>query len=112
MAQTLQLLKSGNVTMDALGGGAIVLGPERGQEYWTITRIAVQNTSAAQSQCAIYRDVISTQTLLFGSRAGNQDVASGDPPLELQPSSRIIVAWTDATPGAVGTVVLEGKLTR
>lgn len=112
MTQILQLLKSGNVTLDASGAGTTVLGPERGGESWTVDRIAVQCTSADQTDCAIYRDVISTQTELFGSRSGNQDVATGTPPLEIAPSSRIIVAWSGGTPGAIATVVLEGKLRR
>lgn len=109
---TLQLLKSGNVALDATGTGTLVFGPERGGERWTLSRIAVQCASASQTECKIYRDVISAQTMLFGSRSGNQDVASGDPPMELQPSSRFIVEWTGGTPGAVATAVLEGTLTR
>lgn len=110
--QTLHLLKSGNVVLDALGGGSVIVGPERALEYWTVTRIAVQCASANQTACAIYRDVISTQTQLFGSSAGNQDVATGTPPLEIAPSSRIIILWSGGTPGAVATAVLEGKLRR
>lgn len=109
---TLQLLKSATVALDASGAGSVVLGPERGGERWSVTRMAVQNTSALRTDCAIYRDIISSQTMLFGSSAGNSDVASGDPPLELQPANRLIVVWSGGTPGAIGTVVLEGKLTR
>lgn len=109
---TLDLLKSGNVTLDANGNGSITLGPERGGERWRVTRIAVTCTSVLQSEVRIYRNIVSSQTRLFGSQAGNDDVASGDPPIDIPTGGRIVVEWAGGTPGSVGTAVLEGKLTR
>ncbi len=109
---TLDLLKSGSVTLDATGTGSVVVGPERGGERWTVTRIAITCTSALQTTVKLYRNIISTTTLLFGSDAGNNDVASGDPPLELPPSGKVVLVWSGGTPGSVASLVLEGKLTR
>lgn len=88
------------------------MGPERGGESWTVTRISVQSDSALQSKVRLYRNVISTLTMLFDSKSGNSDVASGNPPLDVPRSGRIVIEWTDGTPGAHSTAVLEGKLTR
>lgn len=109
---TLDLIKSATATLDANGTGSVVVGPERGGERWTVTRISLQCTSVLQTECRIYRNVISTLTMLFDSQGGNSDVASGDPPLEIPMSGRIVIEWRGGTPGAVATAVLEGKLIR
>lgn len=112
MSVTLDLLKSGSVTLDANGAGSLTFGPERGGESWRVTRINLTCTSTLQTKCNVYRNVVSTLTNLFGSKAGNSDVASGDPPLDVTTNSRFIVVWTSGTPGAIATAVIEGKLTR
>lgn len=109
---TLQLLKSASVVLDGTGAGTVVLGPERGMERWSVTRMNVQCTSATPTKCNIYRNIVSTATQLFGTNSGNQDVASGDPPLDIPASGRIVVAWNSGTAGGVATVVVEGTLTR
>lgn len=108
----LDLLKSATVTLDATGAGSVSVGPERGGESWSLTRIAISSTSVLQTEVAIYRNVVSSLTQLFGSKAGNSDVASGDPPLDIPRSGRIVLEWTGGTPGAICTAVMEGKLTR
>lgn len=109
---TLDLSTAGTVTLGADGSGAISIGPERGGESWSVTRMSVQCTSAIPTQVRIYRNVISPLQMLFDSKSGNSDVASGDPPLDIPRGGRIIVEWRNGTPDSVATVVLEGKLTR
>lgn len=108
----LDLLKSASATLNAGGAGTIVIGPEKAGESWSVTRMSIQCTSALQTNVRVYRNVISTLTMLFDSAAGNGDVASGDPPLDIPRNSAIVLQWTGGTPGSVATVVLEGKLTR
>ncbi len=108
----LDLLKSGSVTLDASGAGSLVFGPERGGERWRVTRIAITCTSTLQTSVILYRNVISSTTRLFGSDSGNDDIASGDPPLEIPPNGRFVLVWANGTPGAIAGAVVEGKLIR
>lgn len=112
MTTTLDLLKSGQATIGANGIGTVTIGPERGGESWRITRMSVQCTSVLQTEVRIYRDIISTLKMLFNSKSGNSDVASGDPPLDIPSNGHIVIEWRNGTPGAIGTVVVEGKVTR
>lgn len=112
MTTTLELITSKQVTIGADGTGAITFGPERGSESWSVERVSVQCTSALSSTARIYRNVISDLTMLFDTRTGNADVASGDPPMLIPRSGHFIVEWRNATPGAIATAVVEGKLTR
>ena len=107
-----ELLKSGSAILDASGSGTLVLGPERAGESWEVTRISVTCTSTLQTVVTVYENVVSTQTALFNSKAGNSDVAAGDPPMTIPSGSRVVIVWTAGTPGAAATAVLKGKLFR
>jgi hypothetical protein len=78
-------------------------------ETWLVDRLAVTNTSTAITQAAVYVGTADPRNFRADTDNGNKDVAEGTP-IVVQSSRPLLVHWTGADAGAVGTAVLEYRV--
>lgn len=110
MAQQL-LDEQGSVTLDGSGNGTVTLQPE-GFRTWTVTTINVRTTQGITEvpipQCTVYLGSIGDGQIVSQTWMGNRAPAVGS--LVVQPSTLLIVQWTNGVPGSVATVSLYGTM--
>jgi hypothetical protein len=81
-------------------------------ELWLIDHAVVSCTSTAATAVRWYADSVDPRRLLDGSGSGNFDVADWPAGLQVQSSSSLLVQWTGADAGTVGTVTLQARRLR
>ena len=79
---------------------------------WSIDHAVVACTSTTTTSVRWYADVVDAAHLLDGSGSGNFDVADWPAGLQLAPGSTLLVVWTGAEDGAIGTLTLQGRIYR
>ena len=83
-----------------------------GDEMWIIDHAVVACTSSTATVLRWYAGTIADLALLDGSSAGNFDVADWPAGLVIQPTSALVVVWSGASAGAIGTVTLQARVLR
>lgn len=83
-----------------------------GTEMWVIDHAVVVCNSSTPTTVRWYAGAVADLAMLDGSSAGNFDVADWPAGLVIQPTSSLIVVWSGASAGAVGTVTLQARVLR
>lgn len=91
-----------NAVADANGIANAALPTRSVGSRWTILFIHVESDSALSSVASVYLN----QQPIVGSKSGNFDNASGDPPIPVTGKDSFIIQWTGCTPGAKCSAVL------
>lgn len=94
------------VTTPAATASGTVTGtfqPVPAGRLWLVERIVVSCTSSTPTAAAFYTDNVNAAGLVEGTSAGNFDIADENSPLAVDGGSTLIVQWTGASVGAVGT---------
>lgn len=87
-------------------GTAVVTIRTKGSVAWVVTQVSVEMEDApGEATCALRKDGFLVSLLVASG-----DAAGGDPPIELQPADELTVEWANATPGAVGKVLVFYEL--
>lgn len=103
---SIPLQTSASATFDASGRGIAQLSPAVMGSEWHVKRLIVSATSACQF--SVYKNVVSASALTDYTKSGAGDVSETD--IHLQALDSLIFVWTNGTPGAIGTVVINGDL--
>lgn len=107
MAQARELRVSGNVKLDATGGGQVQVSAPGGVD-WTVTRVSIRVSSNVKEPVfRLYRGAVSDSEFLEGSYSGSQD--SSDSVHELQAAQPLIGVWTGGDVGATATMSVSGR---
>lgn len=109
---TPQILdEQGSVVLDADGYGLITLQPESFRT-WTVTTINVRTdqdvTEVPVPQCTVYLGAIGPGSIVAQTWMGNRSTATGS--TLVQPSTQLLVEWTNGVPGSTATVSLYGTM--
>lgn len=92
--------RASSATVDASGNATVEIVPTSAYA-WSVTQVSVELAAApAGAQCSLRLNGVFITALI-----ATGDVASGDPPILIQPGDRLTVDWTGCTPGSVGTVL-------
>lgn len=81
-------------------------------EMWLIDHAVVSCNSSTPTTVRWYAGSVVDLALLDGSSAGNFDVADWNAGLVIQPTSALVVRWSGASAGAIGTVTLQARVLR
>jgi hypothetical protein len=88
----------------AAGGVAQVqFGPVPDDRLWFLERLAVSCNSSSATTCTLYLDIIDPTHALDYTPAGNFDIADEAAPIQLPTGSTLLVVWSNASAGAIGT---------
>lgn len=103
------LAVSRSVTLDSSGTGRVTgVGPVKYGESWKVTLFSVNTTS--RCKFTIHRGNDTTpQYQIDATVRGDLDTSATD--ITLQAGETISFLWANGTPGAVGTIRLEGTIT-
>lgn len=74
---------------------------------WLVERIVVWCTSSSPTAAVFYTDTVQTASIVEGTSAGNFDIADENSPVVVDALSSLIVQWTGASNGAVGTARVQ-----
>lgn len=96
----------------ASGVASVIFGPVPDNELWLLDRISVSCTSAAVTVCTLYLDLVDPQHALDYTPSGNYDIADEASPIQIPSSSSLIVQWTGASLGAVGSARTQMRILR
>lgn len=97
----------------AAGGIAQLELPQlAGEQMWLVDHAVIACTSATPTQARWYDSWPADGNLLDGTDSGNFDVADWPAGLVVRPSTSVVVRWTGASAGAVGTIVVQYRLLR
>ena len=77
---------------------------------WLVQRITVLCTSSTSTRAMVYAGSPAAQNFLDGTDRGNIDTADESSPILLESSLSLIVVWTGASVGAVGTARIQYQL--
>ena len=97
----------------ASGGTAVAqfaqLDPD---ELWLIDHAVVACDSSTPTSVRWYSGQATADHLLDGSDSGNFDVGDWPAGLQLVPGSSLLVVWSGASAGAVGTITVQARVLR
>lgn len=94
------------------GTATVALPQLDGATYWQLSHMVVSCTSTTPTAVRFYLDSPIPGYLRDGSDQGNFDVADWPMGLYVPPSRALVAQWTSATPGAVGTLTVQGLIYR
>lgn len=96
-------------TVDA-GGIATTLGigPVKYGETWEVKRYSISLTTGT-GKCTVYRNEVKPTRQIDYTTAGDGDTSENES-IRLQVGDKIIVQWTEADPGAIGTITFAGTV--
>jgi hypothetical protein len=98
-------------TLDGSGvGTSVAIGPAQYGESWKITRYTTTLT-AGTATCTVYRDYVAPAKALDVTDTGEGETSENNS-ITLRAPEKILVQWTDGTPGAIGVLTLTGIVTR
>ncbi|MBN9327979.1 hypothetical protein [Cellulomonas sp. 73-145] len=101
------------VTAAAAGGVATAQFAQLDtSELWLVDHAVVSCTSSTATSVRWYRDSVDPRRLLDGSNSGNFDVADWPQSLQVQPGASLLVQWSGASAGAIGTCTLQARRLR
>lgn len=96
-------------TVDSDGTATTVgYGPVQYGDEYEILRYSI-NLSEGTGKCTLYRDYVSTSRQADYTRSGQGDTSENNS-IKLRVGNTLIAQWTDATPGAIATIVYYGIL--
>ncbi|WP_298561399.1 hypothetical protein [Streptomyces luteogriseus] len=109
---TTQVLdEPGTVVLDANGYGLITFQPESFRT-WNVTSINVRTDQGPAEtpvpQCTVYLGVVDPGAIKAQTYMGNRSTAQGS--IIVQPSTQLLVEWTNGIPGSTATVSLYGQM--
>lgn len=112
VAQVGRLDKTAVSPPAAAGSGTMtatfeVVGEGR---LWLVDRVVVTSTSTTTTAAYLFTDQATAAQYLDGSNSGNFDVADNSSPLHIDQTRTLIVVWTGASDGAVGTCRVQGRV--
>jgi len=110
MPDTFSLVAGNGVTLDATGGGQVVLGPDAGPAYWRVTSVITQTDRpglAPIPRVQLYLDVVDPSNALGLSYDGSFGQAVGEQ--TLQRGQHIIAVWTGGQAGDRATMTVNGE---
>ncbi len=81
-------------------------------EVWLVDRFVVSSTSTSATRARLYVDTADPSRLLDGSDAGNLDVADNSSPIQLLAGTALVIVWSGASLGAVGTARAQWSVMR
>ena len=81
----------------------VAFGPVPDNQLWRLERIVVSCTSSAATSCTLYLDYADPAHALDYTPAGNFDISDEAAPVQIPSGSQLLVVWTGASVGAVGT---------
>ncbi len=112
MTTAQPLLLAQNFTLDGSGNGTVRFGPVPSFQQWEVSLYTVQATggNTKQAQVNVYRNLVSTGSLIDGSYAGNFDTSSQDPPLILVTGESLFFVFSGGNANALATVRMEGVI--
>lgn len=110
MGSTINLDLSQTVIADANGNAQAVVGPATPGETWVINRIIVACNGIAISVAAIYKNLVSTASVIATTISGNEDTDYQEN-VPLAMGERIICVWAQASVGSNCTVTVQGNKT-
>lgn len=98
-------------TKPAAGGRARVeLRQVPQDERWLVDRVVVLCDSTTPTVAFLYLNDTEDRGVLDGTRVGNFDVADMSQPILLEGGTRLIVQWTGASNGAIGSARLQLRI--
>lgn len=103
------LARSGSVTLDASGSGALSFSPGKYGETWTITKFTTDGNSAIKPELEIHRGSVSGD-IIDSSNNGNQDVSETD--VTVKWGDSVTALYLGGSPGSVMQFYLEGTIER
>jgi hypothetical protein len=97
----------------AQDGTALAVAPqlELG-ELWLVDRAVVSCTSTTESVARVYENAAAPGFLLSGTASGNFDEADYPTGMLVQSGGQLLIVWTQASDGAVGTARLQVRVLR
>lgn len=101
-------LTSGSVTLNAAGSGDVYLQPDRAHTWWRVTRLVCSTSPTTDADLLVFRNSIGSATLLDTTGSAFGDVSETD--YTIRSGERLIAAFRNGTPGAIGTLVIYGEL--
>lgn len=78
-------------------------------QLWKVERMTIECTSSTQTIALVYVGQAAPQNLVDGTEAGNLDFGEGVPIL-VPGSLSLIIVWTGASVGAIGTVTAQYRV--
>lgn len=87
-----------------------VFDPVPSSQLWLVERIVVSSTSTAKTEARFYAGREEPVSLLDGTRSGNLDIADNSSPMQVTSSIALLVVWTGADDGSVGSVRIQGSV--
>lgn len=105
--RTIPLMEYAQATADANGRAEVSAGPDKFGDRWEINLITTNTNSTAQTELRVYRGVESETTRVLGTYAANNDTASGTT-LVARAGEKLVFVWSNADPGSICTVRIEG----
>jgi hypothetical protein len=81
-------------------------------DLWLIERIVVTCTSSTATTAVVYVDQASASSIVEGTQSGNLDFADENQPIEVDGSRALLVVWSGASNGAIGTVRAQIRVLR
>ena len=106
----MELTESGRATADATGRAVASVQALRAFEYWSVTRMTVENTSITNvPTCKVYRGSIAPTNLVDGTYTGTFDVSDLSNPITVQNGAALIAEWTGCDVGSQSTFTVGGS---
>lgn len=105
--------RSTSLTTDPAGPDGIMLAtfdPVPPGNFWLLERITVSTTSTTGTRALVYAGAPSAGNFVDGTERGDLDTADEASPILIESSLSLLVIWTGASPGAVGTVRIQYQL--
>lgn len=110
MSERYNLTAGESVTLDASGGGQVILGPDAGPANWHVTGLIVQTNRpnlAPIPRVQLYLNEVDPTNSLGLSPNGSFGQAAGDQ--ELSRGQHIIAVWTGGQAGDLATLTANGE---
>jgi len=106
-----QLSRSGNVVLDATGGGTITFDPDHARQRWTVSQIVVSTSQPPASTpiptASVYvNSVLSPGNAQGSSWAGNRDTFTGE--TDVGPCDFLAVVFAGGIPGTTAYANVSG----
>lgn len=102
----------GNTSPAAGGTAQLTLEQLAGNELWLIDHAVVSCTSSTATSVRWYESSVDPLSLLDGTSSGDFDVADWPVGLLIQPSQSLVVVWSGASDGAIGTLRAQVRILR
>jgi hypothetical protein len=90
------------------GRATVMIGPERANTSWRISRMVVSTNATSMARLMVYRNVETPSAVVASTYNGNQNVNETD--LKILSGEKLLCIWTGGNDGSIATVVLSGEI--